>query len=100
MNNDNTRVFVRRFELDLARGQGLPSGQGADPMVLLRISRDGGQTWGEEQRMAAGKLGGYTQRVIARRLGVARDCVFEVVVSDPIAWSLVQAFLDLEPGTN
>ena len=48
--------------------------------------------------MAAGKLGDYTQRVQARRLGHGRDTVFEVVVSDPIAWSLVGAWLELEPG--
>jgi hypothetical protein len=51
-------------------------------------------------RLSAGALGAYTQRVIARRLGHARDTVFEVVVSDPIAWSLVGAWLDLEPGTS
>jgi hypothetical protein len=97
---DNQRVVYRRFELDLERGQARADGQGSDPMVLLRISRDGGQTWGEEIRMAAGALGAYTQRVIARRLGQARDTVFEVVVSDPIAWALVGAWLDLEPGTT
>ena len=100
VNNDNTRVFLRRFELDLERGQGLATGQGSDPMVLLRLSRDGGQTWGEEIRMAAGALGAYTQRVLARRLGHARDTVFEVTVSDPIAWSLVGAWLDVEGGTS
>jgi hypothetical protein len=97
---ENTRVFYRRFELDLERGQGLADGQGADPLVLLRLSRDGGQTWGEELRLPAGRLGDYTARVIARRLGQARDTVFEVVVSDPIAWSLVGAWLDLDPGTT
>ena len=100
VNNEHLRVFYRRFELDLERGQALASGQGSDPQVLLRLSRDGGQTWGEEIRMAAGAIGDYTTRVMARRLGQARDMVFEVVVSDPIAWSLVGAWLDLEPGTH
>ena len=97
---EHTRIFYRRFELDLERGQALASGQGSEPQVLLRISRDGGQTWGEEQRLAVGGLGDYTARVIARRLGHARDTVFEVVVSDPVAWSLVGAWLDVEPGTS
>ena len=100
VNNENLRVFYRRFELDLERGQALASGQGSEPYVLLRLSRDGGQTWGEEMRMAAGKLGEYQARVMARRLGQARDTVFEVVVSDPVAWSLVGAWLDLEPGAH
>jgi len=94
------RLFMRKFELDLERGQGLATGQGSDPIVLLRLSRDGGQTWGEEIRMSAGAMGAYTTRVLARRLGQARDTVFEVTVSDPIAWSLVGAWLDLEPGAH
>jgi len=100
VNNENRRVFLRTFELDLERGQGLATGQGSDPMVMLRLSRDGGQTWGEEIRMRAGALGAYTQRCLARRLGHARDTVFEVTVSDPIAWSLVGAWLDVEGGTS
>jgi len=50
--------------------------------------------------MLAGRLGDYTVRAIARRLGQARDTVFEVTVSDPVAWALVGAWLELEPGTS
>ena len=97
---EHARLFYRRFELDLERGVGVANGQGSDPLVQLRISRDGGQTWSEPWLMSAGALGAYTTRVIARRLGSARDAVFEVTVSDPVAWSLVQAWLDLEAGTS
>jgi hypothetical protein len=97
---DNRRTFVKTFELDLERGQGLATGQGSAPVVLLRVSRDGGQTWGEEVRMVAPRLGDYTARVKAERLGQGRDLVFEVVVSDPINWSLVNAWLDVEGGTS
>jgi hypothetical protein len=98
--NENSRVFYRKFELDLERGVGLATGQGETPLVMLRCSRDGGHTWGESIEMSAGALGVYTQRVIARRLGHARDMVFEITVSDPVQWSIVQAWLDLEPGTS
>jgi hypothetical protein len=100
VSNENVRIFYRKFELDLERGVGLVSGQGSDPEVMVRLSRDGGHTWGEPMRMSAGRMGEYTTRVIARRLGQARDTVFEVTVSDPVAWSLVQAWLDLEAGTS
>jgi hypothetical protein len=91
------RIAYASFALDLQRGVGLASGQGADPLVTLRVSRDGGRTFGEPVIMRAGRLGAYTTRVRARRLGQARDAVFEVTVSDPVAWALVQAWLDLEP---
>jgi hypothetical protein len=97
---ENTSVVYRKFELDLERGVGLPTGQGSDPLIELRVSRDGGHTWSEPVEMHAGQIGAYSQRVIARRLGHARDAVFEVTVSDPVAWSLVQAWLDLEPGAH
>jgi hypothetical protein len=100
VSNENVRIFYRKFELDLERGVGLATGQGSDPEVMVRLSRDGGHTWGEPMRMSAGRMGEYTTRVIARRLGQARDTVFEVTVSDPVAWSLVQAWLDLEAGTS
>jgi hypothetical protein len=98
--NEHKRVFYRRFELDLERGQALASGQGSDPQVLFRLSRDGGQTWSEELRLDAGAQGDYQSRVMARRLGQARDCVFEIVVSDPVAWRIVGAFLEIEPGQH
>jgi hypothetical protein len=100
VSNENVRIFYRKFELDLERGIGLATGPGSDPEVMVRVSRDGGHTWGEPMRMGAGRMGEYTTRVIARRLGQARDTVFEVTVSDPVAWSLVQAWLDLEAGTS
>jgi hypothetical protein len=97
---EHVRIVYRKFELDLERGVGLATGQGSDPEIMVRLSRDGGHTWSEPVRMGAGALGAYTTRAVARRLGQARDAVFEVTVSDPVAWSLVGAWLDLEPGTS
>jgi hypothetical protein len=97
---EETRVYYRSFELDLERGVGMATGAGADPQIMLRLSRDGGETWGAPVSMAAGRQGEYQTRAIARRLGQARDTVFEVTVSDPVSWALVQAWLELEPGTS
>jgi hypothetical protein len=97
---EDARVYYRTFELDLERGVGTATGPGADPQVVLRISRDGGETWGEPLTLPAGRQGDYLTRVVARRLGQARDTVFEVTVSDPVAWALVGAWLELEPGTS
>lgn len=100
LSNENRRVFYRTFELDLKRGIGTPRPPGDDPQVLLRMSRDGGRTWGEEIRLPAGKIGEYTRRARAARLGPARMAVFEVVVSDPVPWALVGAWLELESGNH
>ncbi|MEK9723025.1 MAG: PKD domain-containing protein [Rhodospirillaceae bacterium] len=67
---------------------------GTDPQVMLRVSNDGGKTWITEQWRSAGKTGEYLRRVRWNRLGVARRRVFEVIVTDPIAWKLTGAYVE------
>ena len=64
------------------------------PMVMLRWSDNSGHTWSNEHWKDAGASGEYRKRVIWRRLGKARDRVYEVMVSDPVIWRLVDAHLN------
>jgi hypothetical protein len=73
---------------------------GADPQAMLRWSNDGGSTWSKEYWTSIGKIGKYKNRAIWRRLGMARDRVFEVVVSDPINAVIVSANLKATAGEN
>jgi hypothetical protein len=66
---------------------------GADPQAMLRWSDDGGSTWSNEHWKDIGKIGQYKNRCIWRRLGWARDRVFEVVVTDPVKMVIVSANL-------
>jgi len=66
--------------------------------IWINVSIDGGKTFGYEQWLSAGELGHYRKRVIAYQLGEARDALFEVVVSDPVAWYLTAAFLNIDQG--
>lgn len=100
LSNEQLTTFHGFFQLDLETGLGLGSGQGADPMVMLRWSDDGGHTWSHEHWVNAGRQGQYTRRAIWRRLGRSRDRVYEVVMSDPIPWRLLAAYLDVETGTS
>lgn len=95
ISNENQWLRYVRFELYLRTGIGLPSGQGSDPTVTLRYSNDGGHTWGNDLTASAGAQGAYTTRVFWTPLGMARDRVFEVIVSDPVPWQWVGAFLDV-----
>jgi hypothetical protein len=45
-------------------------------------------------------MGKYRNRAIWRRLGVARDKVFEVVVTDPVKAVIVSANLKATQGEN
>jgi hypothetical protein len=73
---------------------------GADPQAMLRWSNDGGSTWSNEHWVTIGKIGKYKNRAIWRRLGWARDRVFEVVVTDPVNAVIISANLKASEGEN
>jgi hypothetical protein len=73
---------------------------GANPQAMLRWSNDGGSTWSNEHWVSIGVQGRYKNRAIWRRLGQARDRVYEVVVTDPIKAVIVAANLKAEAGEN
>jgi hypothetical protein len=70
------------------------------PQAMLRWSDDGGSTWSNEHWTTIGALGKYQNRAIWRRLGTARDRVFEVVVTDPVKAVIVSANLKASGGEN
>jgi hypothetical protein len=88
------RLEVSRFELKAESGLGLPIGQGSDPMVMLRTSRNA-KTWGSERMASAGKMGDYDRRIVWTRCGSSDSMwVPEVTVSDPTPWRLSGAEID------
>jgi hypothetical protein len=100
ISDEDRWIFHHEMQVDLETGVGIVSGQGSNPTVMLRWSDDGGETWSNEVHVSAGKMGEYTRRAIWRRLGRSRDRVYEVVVSDPVAWNLLGAFLKVEKGLH
>jgi hypothetical protein len=81
-------------------GQNSQATLGANPQAMLRWSNDGGSTWSKEYWTSIGLQGAYKNRAIWRRLGQARDRIFEVVVTDPIKAVIVAANLKAEAGDN
>jgi hypothetical protein len=100
VSNENNQIGIDRLRLDLETGAGLSSGQGSDPQLMLRWSNDGGQTFGNEHWVSAGAIGNYKARAQWFRLGVARDRVFELTVSDPIPWRILGAFIEVRGGRS
>lgn len=71
-----------------------------DPQAMLRWSNDGGSTWSREYWVGIGKQGRYKNRAIWRRLGMARDRVFEVAITDPVKAVIVSANLKASGADN
>lgn len=61
-------------------------GEGSDPLVELRSSRDGGKTWSGWRQAGMGKQGQYRARAVWRRFGSfdAPGGIFEVRCTDPL----------------
>ncbi len=94
------RQFFSDLQVQFQPGVGLQSGQGSDPECLLRWSNDGGFTFGNDYRMKIGKAGKYRNRAIRRRLGWARDRVFEIETTDPVYRVVVSANLNASAGAS
>lgn len=77
-----------------------PSDTTTYPQAMLRWSNDGGSTWSNEHWVTIGQAGKYKNRAIWRRLGMARDRIFEVVVTDPVYAVIVSANLKASQGDN
>jgi hypothetical protein len=80
------------------QGQPTPGSSPRDPEINLRWSDDGGHVWSNIHTVGAGQMGKFLTRVIWRRLGRSRDRVYEVSVTDPIPWRLLEADLIASPG--
>ena len=80
-------VPIYNLRLRCNPGQtGFLSGQYADPIIEMRISRDAGQTWGLWKGTQLGLQGEYRKRVEWRALGMASAPGFmcEIKLTDPV----------------
>ena len=82
--NDDKFVGIQQIQVDIQSGVGIATGQGSDPQMMLLVSKDGGRSFSEVGWSSMGKIGEYTQRVIWRSLGGARDWVLRLRVTDPV----------------
>ena len=97
---DLQRQYFAELQIQFQPGVGLENGQGQNPQAMLRWSNDGGSTYSNEHWCTIGAVGKYRNRAIWRRLGTARDRIYEVSISDPVKTVIVSANLKAEIGEN
>jgi len=95
VNNGREFLTVDSLELDMTSGVGINLGQGQDPQARLEFSKDGGKTWSKTKFARIGRMGEYLTRVKWNRLGVARQFIFRVRVSDPVPIDVGGAFIEV-----
>lgn len=93
--------YVKYTDLQLGfeTGVGLQSGQGSDPQVSLRLSKDGGRTWTDYYTTSIGAAGVFGQQVKFRRLGIQQSCTFEITISDPVKIAITGSYLNKRDAT-
>lgn len=96
------RVFFDQFIADMEVGtdDGMVdnSSQIHPPVISLRWSDDRGVSFGNKVTQSLGALGQYRTSIQWRRLGMARDRVFELSWSCPTKTALNGAFLTMRRG--
>lgn len=88
-------LFFERVEFDVQVGVGLNTGQGSDPMLMVRYSDDGGNTWSAEEFYELGVGGDYLRKVTLVDQGQAEFRIYELTYSDPTAFALFSASADV-----
>ncbi len=89
--NELKYISVYKLEFDMNSGFGNTTGQGNSPIMMLRYSIDGGNTFESEEFINLGSLGEYDYKVSISNLGTARNWVISFSVTDPVDIIVMQA---------
>lgn len=96
--NGGLRAILSRLEIFIQAGVG--NADCPNPQINLRLSRDGGNSWGAEFTMPMGQVGQFVTRVVFNRLGYYRDGAIWLRVTDPVNFSLVGGEYYISPGVS
>lgn len=102
LSEEDNWLFHKQLRLDVEGGLGPQppfldgAGHARGPKISLRWSDDGGRTWSSYNDRDAGQAGEFRKRIIWRRLGRARDRIYEVSATDPVPWRLIEGYLEAE----
>lgn len=91
--NEADPYSIGELVIDMEPGVGNSSGPGSDPQLMLRVSKNGGISFGPVRKAKIGKIGEHNTRVVYRRLGQAVDWVLEVSVTDPVDVVMLGAYV-------
>ncbi len=87
------QIRYNQLQIAMEVGVGTQTGQGYNPTLTLRVSKDGARTWSDSYEAFVGKAGHYEANVKWRRLGIDQIMTFEVSQSDPVKRSWIGAYL-------
>jgi hypothetical protein len=84
---DNLKNFILE-ELAVECNVGSWDDYELQPKLLLEVSKDGGNTFGNVKSASLGRTGDYSHRVRFHNLGMCRKCVLRITYSHPTEFTL------------
>lgn len=95
------RIKINRVRLDVEAGVGLANGfEGVDPYIGLRVSKDGGHSFGNQISRPFGKIGEFEKKPVWSRLGGGTDFAIQFEMTDPVPFRVNGATALVEVGVN
>lgn len=98
--NDGKRLSFTQFIASIQTGTTPGLLADDEPMVSLRWSNTGGYSWGNPVSHGIGATGQFIRQAQWRRLGIARDRVFELFWSLNGQSALLGAYIDVVPAAT
>ena len=95
LSDEGKRIVYDNLEIGVEAGVGLQSGQGSNPLISLRLSRDGARTWSDWYTKPMGRVGRYSTKVQFRRLGLAKQMTFNIRITDPVKVAITGSYLNV-----
>lgn len=99
VDSEGELVFYEELVVDMETGVGTESGQGSNPLLMLRYSNDSGRTWSNQKTRPIGVVGAYGTRVKFGPTGAGRNRVWEISMSDPVKFAVMGAFVRAVKGS-
>jgi len=96
LSDKNLFLSINWLQIDVQAGVAKQETQKNNPTIMLNISRDGGETWGNEMILSIGKTGKYKNRCKTPPLGTARVFTFKIRSTDPVYNVIIKAVADVE----
>jgi len=92
--SDEGRLMrFNRLEIALEAGVGRATSPAVDPQIMMRLSKDGGKTWGDWHQTSMGRMGHYKNKVCFRRRGVSNQWTFHIRITSPVKRALIGGYL-------
>ena len=93
LSDEGKQLRFSKLEIGIEQGIGLQTGQGSDPIIMMRLSKDGGRTWSDWYQTTMGRAGNYKTKAEFRRLGIAEIMTFQIRITDPVKRAICGSYL-------